>query len=102
METNLYVVTGTTKGLGAAFAAHIAADRANELLAFARAPEGAVPGGWRIEADLADSRALAKACERAAERIRGKRYAKAVLINNAGVVSPVGPLDQVDAAELER
>lgn len=102
METHLYIVTGTTRGLGAAFAARIAADRGNELIAFARAPDGAVPGGWRVEADLADSAALARACERAAARMRGKRHAKAVLINNAGIVSPVGPLDQVDAAELER
>ena len=102
MTTDLYVVTGTTKGLGAAFAARIAAEPANELIAFARAPEGPVPGGWRIEADLADSGALARACERATQRLRGRRYGKAVLINNAGVVAPVGPLDQVDAAELER
>ena len=101
MDINLYIVTGTTKGLGAAFAERIAADAANELIAFARAPEGVVPGGWRIEADLSDSHALARACQRAEERMRGKRYAKAVLINNAGVVSPVGPLDDVDAAALE-
>lgn len=101
-NSNLYVVTGTTRGLGAAFAARIAADPANELVALARAPDGAVPGGWRFEADLGDSHALARACERAAEWMGGKRHAKAVLINNAGVVSPVGPLDQVDPAELER
>ena len=101
-NSNLYIVTGTTKGLGAAFAARIAADPANELIAFARAPDGAVPGGWRFEADLADSRALARACDRALARIRGKSRAKAVLVNNAGVVSPVGPLDEVDPGELER
>ena len=101
-NSNLYVVTGTTKGLGAALAERIASEPGNELVAFARAPEGAVAGGWRFAADLADSRALHAACARAADRLRGRRYAKAVLINNAGVVSPVGPLDQVDAAELER
>jgi benzil reductase ((S)-benzoin forming) len=97
---NLYIVTGTTKGLGAALAARVAADAGNELIAIARAAEGPVPGGHRIQADLASSRELASACERAAALLRGKPYAKAVLVNNAGVVAPVGPLDQVDPAEL--
>ena len=99
---NLYVVTGTTQGLGQALAAAIAADPANELVALARAPDGAVPGGTRFEVDLADSGAIARACDRIEAHIRGKHYDKAVLINNAGVVAPVGPLPTVDAAALER
>jgi benzil reductase ((S)-benzoin forming) len=99
---NLYIVTGTTRGLGAALADAIARSPANELIALARAPDAAIPGGIRIEADLADPRALDKACDRIDARLRGKRYAKAVLVNNAGVVAPVGPLEALDAAELER
>jgi benzil reductase ((S)-benzoin forming) len=99
---NLYIVTGTTKGLGAALAELIARDAGNELIAIARAAEGPIPGGFRIEADLADAKSLEAACDRMERRIAGKRYGKAVLINNAGVVSPVGPLDQVDADDLER
>jgi benzil reductase ((S)-benzoin forming) len=99
---NLYIVTGTTQGLGKALAEKIAQDPANELIALARAPGGPVPGGEGIEVDLADRAALENACERIEARIRGKRYAKAVLINNAGVVAPVGPLERTDAAELER
>jgi len=34
--------------------------------------------------------------------VRGKRYEKAVLVNNAGIVGPVGPLESCDAAALER
>lgn len=99
---NLYIVTGTTKGLGAALAARIAADGGNRLIAIARAEEGAIPGGHRLRADLASSRELAAACERAEALLRGKGYDKAVLINNAGVIAPVGPLDEVGAVELER
>jgi len=99
---NLYVVTGTTQGLGAALAARVAADCANELVALARAPDGPIPGGARFQADLADAAALGRACDRIEARIRGKRYAKAVLVNNAGVIGPVGPLEAVDAAALER
>jgi benzil reductase ((S)-benzoin forming) len=100
--TNLYIVTGTTQGLGKALAEKIAEDTDNELIALGRAPDGPIPGGERIEVDLADARALEKACDRIEQRIRGKRYAKAVLVNNAGVVAPVGPLERTDAAELER
>jgi len=43
----------------AALAARIAADRGNELIALARAEEGAIPGGHRLRVDLASGRALA-------------------------------------------
>jgi benzil reductase ((S)-benzoin forming) len=99
---NLYIVTGTTKGLGKALAELVARDPGNELIALARAPEGPIPGGMRFEVDLADAAAIDKACDRIAARIRGRSYAKAVLINNAGVVAPVGPLERADPTELER
>lgn len=99
---NLYIVTGTTKGLGAALADRISQDADNVLIALARAPSGPIPGGERIEVDLADPRALEAACDRVEASLRGKHFAKAVLINNAGVVAPVAPLERTDAAELER
>jgi benzil reductase ((S)-benzoin forming) len=99
---NLYVVTGTTRGLGEALARLIARDPGNELIAIARGPTGEIPGGFRIGADLADGRAVEDACVRIAARVRGKRYDKAVLVNNAGIVEPVAPLERTDAALLER
>ncbi|HXF77439.1 MAG TPA: SDR family NAD(P)-dependent oxidoreductase [Usitatibacter sp.] len=99
---NLYVVTGTTRGLGEALARLVARDPSNELIAVARAPDGDIPGGVRIGADLADARAVEDACARIAARVRGKRYDKAVLVNNAGVVEPVAPLERADPAGLER
>jgi benzil reductase ((S)-benzoin forming) len=92
---NLYVVTGTTRGLGAALAAELAADAGNELVTMSRA-------NATIEVDFADADATRAACERLSARIGERDYERAVLINNAGVVSPVGPLDTVDAGELER
>jgi benzil reductase ((S)-benzoin forming) len=99
---NLYVVTGTTRGLGAALAEQIAADPRNELLALARAPAGVLPGGMRFEADLADAASLERAFDALERHIAGKGYEKAVLFNNAGVIDPVGPLDEVDAEALRR
>jgi benzil reductase ((S)-benzoin forming) len=99
---NLYIVTGTTKGLGKALADRIAQDSDNELIALARAPDGPVPGGVRFEVDLADTAALDSAADRVARHVRGKRYAKAVLINNAGIVLPVAPLERADPYDIER
>ncbi len=99
---NLYLVTGTTRGLGQALAARIAEPADNELIALSSAPDAAVPGGARLRVDLADAEALEEAFDRVEQRIRGKRYAKAVLINNAGIVTPVGPLESADPSELAR
>jgi benzil reductase ((S)-benzoin forming) len=99
---NLYIVTGTTKGLGKALAERIATDGNNELIAIARAPDAEIAGGVVVNADLSSAPAIEHAWNRIDERIRGKRYAKAVLINNAGIVAPVAPLERADAAELER
>jgi len=99
---NLYIVTGTTRGLGKALAERIAQDTDNELVALGRAPDGPITGGAQLRVDLADARAIEEVFDRVEERIRGKRYAKAVLVNNAGVVEPVAPLERADAGELER
>jgi benzil reductase ((S)-benzoin forming) len=88
---NLYIVTGTRRGLGEALAKRIAADKGNELI-----------GLSRPEVDLADAAAVASAFDAIEKRIAGKRYDKAVLINNAGVIEPVGPLDRADPAQIER
>ena len=81
-----------------ALAQQIAADPGKRLVTLGRAPADAV----NIEADLADSTALERACDELERRISGAAFGRAVLFNNAGVVSPVGPLERVDAAELER
>ena len=99
---NLYIVTGTTRGLGAALAAEIAKDAGNELIAIGRAPDGDIPGGVHFAADLADSSAVAPLVARIASRIGTRRYEKAVLINNAGIVQPVAPLERADPTDIER
>jgi benzil reductase ((S)-benzoin forming) len=95
---NLYIVTGATKGLGLELARQIAADPANRLMTLGRAPSDAT----NIEVDLADGAALERACDELERRIAGATFVRAVLYNNAGVVSPVGPLEKVEAAALER
>ena len=88
---NLYIVTGARRGLGEALARRIAADKRNELI-----------GLSRPEVDLADSGAIAHAFEAIGKRVAATPYEKAVLINNAGVIEPVAPLDRADPGEIER
>lgn len=95
---NLYVVTGSTRGLGQALARQIAARGSDRLLTIGRAPGDAT----HIEADLAHAAQVERAGDELERRIAGAAFGRAVLFNNAGVIAPVGPLEKVDAAELER
>lgn len=99
---NLYIVTGSTKGLGRALAEAIASDPQNFLVTLSRGTEPNSERRIAIAVDLADAAASVAACDRMEQAIANRRFEKAVLINNAGVVAPVGPLDVVDAAELSR
>jgi benzil reductase ((S)-benzoin forming) len=95
---NLFVVSGATRGLGAALAERIAAEPGNRLVTLGRAPQDAV----NVEVDLADAAAVDRACDELERRLSGAAFERAVLINNAGVISPVGPLEKLERGELER
>jgi len=88
---NLYIVTGTRRGLGEALARRISASKDNTLIALSRP-----------EVELADASSLARALDAVEQRIAGERYDKAVLINNAGIIEPIAPLDRAGPGELER
>jgi len=97
---NLFIVTGHTRGLGAALVERIARQPDNEIVALGRAPDGPIPGGAQLQVDFAGLPALEAAFDRLEARFASRRFERAVLVNNAGVVSPVGMLDRVDAREL--
>jgi len=100
---HLTVITGASRGLGRAVAEALLA-RGHRLLTLSRrAPELAVPAGaellsWAV--DLADCTPVAQRLERwlAAQDVRS--LTSATLINNAGVVSKLGPLSGVPADDL--
>jgi NAD(P)-dependent dehydrogenase (short-subunit alcohol dehydrogenase family) len=100
------VVTGHTSGLGEAVAAELL-ERGARLLGIARrrSPELAGRAGARLveaQLDLADAAALE-------QWLRGGSLAsflhgaeRALLVNNAGTVQPIGPLESQDAAGAAR
>jgi benzil reductase ((S)-benzoin forming) len=100
------IVTGHTKGLGAALANNLLARGVPVLgLARTRAPELAAsyPELFEeVELDLADGAALAGWLGGAAlpEYVDGS--GAVLLLNNAGMVSPVGPLGEQDPLAVMR
>ena len=99
---NLYIVSGTTKGLGKALLEKLFADATNEVIALARAPDTVVDGGAIFRLDLSDTRAIDEVFDRIGKYLGDRRFEKAVLINNAGVVSPVGPIELCNPLDVER
>jgi benzil reductase ((S)-benzoin forming) len=92
---DLYILTGPSRGLGAALAERLRARADTRLVTIGRR-----------DADIVADLAIAGEAQRAGEALEpvlaGHAYAKAVLLNNAGVVDPVGPLDGADPEALVR
>jgi NAD(P)-dependent dehydrogenase (short-subunit alcohol dehydrogenase family) len=91
------IVTGHTRGLGAAIAAELIA-RGIPVLGLARGRSAGAASSLltEIEVDLSDSAALAAFVSGATLRDWLADAATTLLVNNAGVVAPVGPLAEQD------
>ena len=94
------IVTGHTRGLGAAIAAELQA-RGVAVLGLARG-RSPLSGIGQVEVDMADPVALQAWLAGAALREFLADASQALLVNNAGVVTPVGPLAAQDPAEVLR
>lgn len=97
---NLYLVTGTTKGLGAALHEVLLADIENMVFSMSRFPPQDRTDS-NIFVDLSDPQTIESTFEKFLAQISGHSFDKAVLINNAGIVAPVGPFNSIDAAALK-
>ena len=101
------LVTGGSRGIGAAIARRLASDGADVAITYVSAPEraagvvGAIEASGRrglaIEADSADPGAVATAVDRAASGL-GRLD---VLVNNAGVF-PTGTVEQTALGDVDR
>lgn len=97
---HLYVVTGTSKGLGRALADALAADDQNTVVEISRGVWSKNARNTALKADFAHLDQVRAAFAALAKRIEGEQFATATLINNAAIVGPVARFDQVDADEL--
>ena len=100
------IVTGHSRGLGAAIAGHLLARDVRVLgVSRNRNPDLAERFGGtlrEIEVDLADSDALTRWITGDTMRLFLDGSESALLVNNAGVLQPIGPLDTQDATAVSK
>jgi NAD(P)-dependent dehydrogenase (short-subunit alcohol dehydrogenase family) len=105
----LCILTGASRGMGLAIAQQLLrpgctllciSRHANEALAAEARTKGAALTQWT--ADLADPVPVAERVQAWLRQQDAQRFARAALINNAGVVSAPGPLQATPLAEASR
>lgn len=107
MNESLYIVTGASRGMGAAIAAQLL-QPAHVLLGISRSTNAELAAeAARLQTpfeqwprDLAQPVPVADELEAWLRRFDPSRFDEAVLINNAGVITRPGPLDECSNAEL--
>ena len=100
---NLSIVTGASRGLGLALTEQLLAAGQRVLAISRQAPALAVPDGAELlswQMDLADAAPAATRLEQWLAAQEPAALQSATLINNAGVISRLAPLAEVDASDL--
>ncbi|KJS29325.1 MAG: hypothetical protein VR64_21080 [Desulfatitalea sp. BRH_c12] len=99
-EKSAYIVTGTTRGIGLALAQGVVA-RGDLLYTISRAPEHRAPGNQNYCCDLRDLAQVQAVMNRIMQDIPYASCSDLVLINNAGMLAPIGFLENIAAAQME-
>lgn len=95
-----YLVTGTSRGFGLALAEEIRS-RGQWLYTLSRLPDGQDKKQFNIQCDLRDSRNISRAVARILEKTGSQSHDAIVLINNAGVLEPIGPVEQFSVQAVD-
>lgn len=88
----LFIITGTSRGLGKAFVDQLQLKKDIDLITIGRHKDN------HIKVDFANPESLYGIFEH--NYFPFKEYDEVILINNAGTLSPTGPLGQVDSHAL--
>jgi benzil reductase ((S)-benzoin forming) len=90
---NTYIITGTTRGLGLGLVQAVA-ERGDLALTLSSAPDGDHNGHINVQADLVDAAKLPARLDRLLARVDHAATDALILINNAGRLDPLMPLER--------
>jgi len=107
MNQQLYIISGSSRGMGQAMALQVLAE-GHDVLGLARTPSAAVAAAAQARGafceqwacDLGEPLSAAQSLQDWLLALDPLRYQCVSLINNAGVVTAPGPIEQVPLAEL--
>ena len=94
-----YVVTGVTRGIGLAIAEAVVNSK-HQLLSLSSNPDKKEPLWCNIECDLSNCKSLRRLMERLFMSVPMEHFEDLILINNAGVLDPMGPLAAATDAQI--
>lgn len=90
----IYIITGTTNGIGRALADAVVS-AGEHLLSLSRAADKTEPNRHNIQCDLRHTERIGESLERLLATVQLDQATELILINNAGVLEPIGPIDQL-------
>ena len=93
MKKKLYILTGSSKGLGKALVAHLMDDREASIIGISRHMEPSSGRYTHLSLDLSDADKLVRAL---GEIFPPDSYDELTLINNAGWIGEIAPLGKLD------
>lgn len=104
-----YIITGTSRGIGEALA-QLLLERGAAVVGISRSENGGLfekaretSGNFtHVAGDLGDIEALSRLMDRAMDVLGGELAESITLINNAGILEPVGFLNSLEPGDLDQ
>ena len=96
---HIYIVTGTTRGLGRALAEAIVG-AGDWLLSLSSAPERLGHRRCNVQCDLRRLESVPISLERLLSSVNPENAKGIILVNNAGVLEPIGPVDTLEEKHI--